>query len=312
MSAVSQPVAQLKKRADAPAPKRYEASVFCSGREIPAQFAEGIVKLQESIGRPVWVIVQRGSNDTFSEINDELVDALIAGVAELKGKKVAVLLDSPGGYAKSAFLVARTLRTFCGGFSVLIPDKAKSAATLLAIGSEEIVLSQHGELGPLDAQIFESEREAPMSALDEVQALERLHTFWLESVDRAMMMLVGRTGKKVETLLPMVLESVGNMMRPLLESIDVVHYTQMSRSLKVGEEYAKRLLSRVPDPDKTARNLVHGYPDHSFSIDLAEAKGLGLKAKAASEDQEMIFDEIRPFIRKLTCIGFVKETGANA
>ena len=75
-------------------------------------------------------------------------------------------------------------------------ERAKSAATLLAVGSEEIVLSQHGELGPLDAQIFETEREVPMSALDEVQALERLHTFWLESVDRAMMMLVGRTGKK--------------------------------------------------------------------------------------------------------------------
>src|SRR5205807_8058719 len=119
-----------------------------------------------------------------------------------------------------------------------------------------------------------------------VQALERLHTFWLESVDRAMVMLVGRTGKKVETLLPMVLEAVGNMMRLLLEGIDVVHYTQMSRYLKVGEEYAKRLLVRVSsDPEKTARNLVHGYPDHAFSIDLAEAKSLGLRVKAATPGQ---------------------------
>jgi hypothetical protein len=302
-----------KKKADVSTPpaKHYEASVFCGAREVPTAFAEGILRLQESIGKSIWVILQRGPGDTFSEINDDLVDAVVAGMPGLKGKKIAILLDSPGGYAKAAFLVARTLRTFCGGFTVIVPDKAKSAATLLAIGSDEIVLSQHGELGPLDAQIFESEREAPMSALDEVQALERLHTFWLESVDRAMMMLVGRTGKKVETLLPMVLESVGNMMRPLLESIDVVHYTQMSRSLKVGEEYAKRLLSRVADPEKTARNLVHGYPDHSFSIDLAEAKGLGLKVKAASEDQETIFDQIRPHIRKLTCVGFIQEVGAK-
>jgi hypothetical protein len=294
-------------------PKRYEANIFCSSREVPAVFAEGVLKLQEMIGKPVWTIIQRGPSDSHSEINDDLVDALIASSAELKGKKIAVLLDSPGGYAKSAFLVARTLRTFCGGFTVIIPDRAKSAATLLAVGSEEIVLSQHGELGPLDAQIFETERETPMSALDEVQALERLHTFWLESVDRAMVMLVGRTGKKVETLLPMVLESVGNMMRPLLEGIDVVHYTQMSRSLKVGEEYAKRLLSRVSaDPEKTARNLVHGYPDHGFSIDLSEAKSLGLRVKAATTEQETIFDDIRPYLRKLTCIGFIQQSGAKS
>jgi Serine dehydrogenase proteinase len=293
-------------------PKRYEANIFCSPREIPPIFAQGVIKLEGIIGRPIWTIVQRGPADSHSEINDDLVDSLVACSAELKGKKIAVLLDSPGGYAKSAFLIARTLRTFCGGFTVIVPDRAKSAATLLAIGSEEIILSQHGELGPLDAQIFETEREAPMSALDEVQALERLHTFWLESVDRAMVMLVGRTGKKVETLLPMVLESVGNMMRPLLEGIDVVHYTQMSRSLKVGEEYAKRLLSRVStDPEKTARTLVHGYPDHAFSIDLLEAKSLGLKVKAATEEQEAIFDEIRPSLRKLTSIGFIKEVGAK-
>ena len=159
--------------------KTYTSSVFCHARDssVPAPFAEGVIALQDSIKRPVWVIVQRGPADEFSEINDELVDALIRNMAELKGKKIAVLLDSPGGYAKSAFLIARTLRCFCGGFSVIVPDKAKSAATLLALGAEEIIFSQHGELGPLDAQIFESEREAPMSALDEVQALERLHTF---------------------------------------------------------------------------------------------------------------------------------------
>lgn len=301
-----------KKPPSSAASKHYTADVFCGSREVPAVLAENIIALQTLIARPIWTIIQNGPGDGFSEINDDLVDALIASKARLKGARIAVLLDSPGGYAKSAFLIARTLRNFCGGFSVIIPDKAKSAATLIAVGADEIVLSEHGELGPLDAQLFEAEREVPMSALDEVQALERLHTFWLESVDRAMMMLVGRTGKKVETLLPMVLESVGNMMRPLLEGIDVVHYTQMSRALKVGEEYAKRLLARVSqDPEKTARALVHGYPDHAFSIDLAEAKVLGLKAKAASSDQEVIFDEMRPLLRKLTCIGFIEEVGAK-
>jgi hypothetical protein len=56
--------------------------------------------------------------------------------------------------------------------------------------------------------------------------------------------------------------------------------------------------------------LVHGYPDHNFAIDLSESKRLGLKVKAATADQEEIFDRMRPFLRKLTCIGFIKQTGA--
>ena len=69
------------------APKRYEASIFCSGKEPPAVFAEGILKLEALIGRPLWTIVQRGPGDSHSEINDELVDALIASKAELKGQE---------------------------------------------------------------------------------------------------------------------------------------------------------------------------------------------------------------------------------
>jgi GTP cyclohydrolase FolE2 len=51
----------------------------------------------------------------------------------------------------------------------------------------------------------------------------------------------------------------------------------MSRALKVGEEYAIRLLMSNPDypPDQArevARALVEDYPDHGFVIDAEEAR----------------------------------------
>ena len=88
-----------------------------------------------------------------------------------------------------------------------------------------------------------------------------------------MLMLIGRTGKKVGQLMPLVLEYVANLTRPLFEDIDSVHYTQMSRQLNEGEEYAKRLLSNRY-VDKIAGTIasvfVNDYPAHSFVVDKIE------------------------------------------
>jgi hypothetical protein len=155
----------------------------------------------------------------------------------------------------------------------VVPRYAKSAATLLVLGAP-IMLGADAELGPLDAQIWDAEREEQSSALNEVQALERLHSQAVDEVDQMVPLLVGRTGKKVETLLPLVLNFVANMKRPLLEKIDTVHYTQQSRVLKEAEDYALRLLTAsglYQSPRDVASRLVNRYSDHGFVIDREEA-----------------------------------------
>ena len=80
---------------------------------------------------------------------------------------------------------------------------------------------------------------------------------------------------KVTTLLPHVTRLVTAMTEPLFTGVDVVRYTQMSRSLKVGEEYARRLLMpryAEEGANAIARSLVENYPGHSFIIDEEEAK----------------------------------------
>ena len=92
-----------------------------------------------------------------------------------------MVLESPGGFAPDAFNIARILCRHAGSFTVVIPSYAKSAATLLALGAERIVMGADAELGPLDAQLWDTEREERTSALDEIQALERLHTVALRA-----------------------------------------------------------------------------------------------------------------------------------
>src|SRR5439155_16053038 len=108
-------------------------------------------------------------------------------------------------------------------------------ATLLSLGAEKVYLGKNAELGPLDMQLEDPDREQRLSALDEVQALERLNAFALQALDTSMLLLKKRTGKTLNSLLPGLEHFTAEMLRPLFEKIDTVHYTQMSRSREIPE-----------------------------------------------------------------------------
>jgi len=190
-----------------------------------------------------------------------------------------------------------------------------SAATLLTLGSDAILMGPDASLGPLDAQIMDTETETFGSVLNEVQALERLRAYALESVDETMQLMLSRTGKRVETLLPQVLRFVSDSMQPLLTKIDVVHYNERARILKVGEEYAVRLLRRlhpeVPGrPDvarRIASTLVESYPEHGFWIDREEAKQIGLAVVDTDDKLDGILQALWTGVQGVTAIGMFEE-----
>jgi hypothetical protein len=208
------------------------------------ELARAINDLQNSLGLTVLLLVQQGSERPMDDIGDPTREGLRALLGDLPRQHIGLLIDSPGGYARSAYQIARLLQRHCGGFTAIVPRQAKSAATILALGADRILMHEHAELGPLDAQVFDPDREAQGSALDEVQALERLHAQALELVDSTMALMITRTGKRVETLLPTVMNFVAQTTRPLFEKIDAVHFTATSRTLRVAEQYAIKLLER--------------------------------------------------------------------
>jgi hypothetical protein len=287
-----------------PPTKAYRASI--TRNPLPAEFVASASKLRESLGGKVFLLVH---HETF--LDDDLTTLIRAERTSFPRDAMTILLDSPGGYAKNAYQIARLFQRSCDKVTVAIARYAKSAATLLSLGMHRIVMAPDAELGPLDAQFDDREREEGMSALDEVQALERLHVVALECVDRTMNHLLMRTGKKVNVLLPTATAFVAEMMRPLMENIDIVHYTQMSRVLKVAEEYAVRLL--VPrytqsEANRIARHLVSSYPEHGFAIDHSEARKIGIQhASVCDSTTCQILDEITDTLSTITAVGWIEE-----
>ncbi|MBN2181478.1 MAG: hypothetical protein JW715_06160 [Sedimentisphaerales bacterium] len=63
-----------------------------------------------------------------------------------------VLLHSPGGSAEAAESIVKLLRQKFNPVRFIIPVVAKSAATMLALSGDEILMPSSAELGPIDPQ----------------------------------------------------------------------------------------------------------------------------------------------------------------
>ena len=61
-----------------------------------------------------------------------------------------LLLSTLGGSAEAAYRLARTLRRHYRNLTVYLDDYCKGAGMLLALTADELVISDFGELGPLD------------------------------------------------------------------------------------------------------------------------------------------------------------------
>jgi hypothetical protein len=304
---------QTKTKPARPRQKKYFASIEPKGKFLPPEFGEKMIELEKLLNIPIWVIIHQGSCPHCgggTEIELALFKGFQSDYANIwEGRPVGLLVESPGGDANTAYRIARLLQRRSGNqLTVIVPQYAKSAATLLALGAARLIVSENAEFGPLDVQIADPQKEEIRSALDVVQSLQQLREFALASLDQTMALVVPRLLKKTDTLLPYAMKYVTDFMRPLLEQVEVVDYTGKSRELKVAEDYAVRLMRKnysVMDAQQIAKSLVAAYPTHGFVIDKEEAgrnsSGIGLGLKMYSlgnktEQFEQIVADLIPFL----------------
>jgi Serine dehydrogenase proteinase len=87
------------------------------------------------------------AGDAIREFVDQ-IDAI-----QQDAKTVDVLIHSTGGDALAAWKLMSLLRERFEKVGVLVPFMAFSAATMFAMGADEIVMHPHASLGPIDPQI---------------------------------------------------------------------------------------------------------------------------------------------------------------
>lgn len=66
---------------------------------------------------------------------------------------LCLLINSPGGFVSSSYVVAKMIREYFKHIKVFIPNIAASGGTLLALTGNEIVMSELSRLSPIDTQL---------------------------------------------------------------------------------------------------------------------------------------------------------------
>lgn len=66
-----------------------------------------------------------------------------------------LMLNSPGGSPVAAEKIVLTCRSYAKSFRVIVPQSAMSAATMVAMGADSIVMTDTAELGPIDPQMVQ-------------------------------------------------------------------------------------------------------------------------------------------------------------
>ena len=230
-----------------------------------------------------------------------------------------VIVDSSGGDIEAAYQLVTFARQRCKKLRVFIPDWAKSAATLFALGADEIWMSETAELGPLDAQIPDPRESGEfISALDEFRAIDYLRDHGYAIFDEFVRLLIRRTHLRLKDVIGHAIEYSARIMTPLYSQVDPLYFGGAHRALEMSIEYGKRVMSRHAYSawsDKkigdVLKRLTWEYHSHSFVIDYHEAEKLGLRVHLLTGEMA---DNAHAIIKGVTdCVGFIdKEIPAPA
>lgn len=120
-----------------------------------------LTELSQYVQRPVIIYavdflsahkVRASGNDMSIDWGDK--EGFAEVTLDLPVGPLDVVLHSPGGMAEAAESLVALLRNKFHPIRFIIPNIAKSAATMLALSGDEILADRNAELGPIDPQFL--------------------------------------------------------------------------------------------------------------------------------------------------------------
>lgn len=168
-----------------------------------------------------------------------------------KKKNILMVIQSSGGQIEPAYLISKTCKRLSKTkFNVVIPRRAKSAATLISLGANEIHMGLLSELGPIDPQLNGFPALGLSNAMEKIAEMS-------EKYPKASDMFA----------------------KYLTDNLNIQHLGLFERINESAAQYASRLLNgkSFPDsqsPETLSAHFTNHYKDHSFVIDADEATSL--------------------------------------
>ncbi len=236
-------------------------------------------RIEQKTNRPIIAYLSsfRGEGALMTQEDKSSLVNTIVGLT--RGKGIDVIIQSPGGFAEAAEMLAHILHTEFNHVRFIVPHSAKSAATMLCLSGNEILMYPSSELGPIDPQISGTVTGPAQSIIDGFNEIKK-------SVD---------TEKKLN-----------GAFIPLLNKMDVATIQRCQNAILYGRELVKGWLKQYmlegeSDAAKKAEDIAAFFSSHNIHlthgkpIKLNDLQTLGIKARNIVADFSNIADDIWEF-----------------
>lgn len=223
-----------------------EFNVYSRQREIRKALIDDIERIESRISarkrqKAAFVahIAQENAPGSGLTVNDvPVLGNVLLKIGDVD--LISLLLHSPGGDGTAVEKIITLCRAQCKTLRVIIPNRAKSAATMIALGADEIVMGYPSELGPIDAQIpvITEGYARMMSAQSFIDARDALLSRYKDA-------LSVNPPEDTQPILQMI------------ASLDVPFIEECQRMMDFGRDVVRKLLSAhmfAKEKDKQARD----------------------------------------------------------
>lgn len=193
-------------------------------------------------------------------------------------QSLGLVIYSRGGHAQVPLELVAMIREMFRKrrFIAFVPYRAYSAATVIALGADEIVMGPRGHLGPIDATIHGN----PHSPRDDVVGTPL--PVAVEEVRKYFELVKEMTGKSAQLELA-AFQALADNVRPL--ALGAVQRTLKSTEHDAGVLLRLRLAKEPKEKsDKIVKNLASEVTFHGHAIFRTEARNLGIDFVKDSED----------------------------
>jgi len=241
-----------------------------------------IEKLEKERGSKVIVYFTGDRFPIFSRIAEDAVRPLYEHLLKLefpaKKKIIDLFLYSRGGNVSIPWRVTTMIREFCEEFNVLVPYKAQSAATLLSLGSDNIIMGKKAELGPIDPSLEKGTIGNGTLSLQEI-SVEDVNSYILFIKEKA------NINDQI---------ALAQMIKPLVDQITPLTLGSINRQNSHIRLVARKLLtSRKEKIDEGKINIIietltEKMYSHGHGIGRKEARDIGLPIIIPEEKIETI------------------------
>ncbi len=201
-----------------------------------------------------------------------------------KNKKLDLFLETLGGSGEVVLEIVNFLRTKFEEVRFIISGQAKSAGTMLALSGDEILMTETGSLGPIDAQIkigrFVNSADDYMLWIEEKQKIadeqKKLNPF-----DAAMVAQISPGELKgVSDSLDFAIEMVEEWLpKYKFKNWEFTERNHTPVTKKMKKDQAHRIAKKLTDKTKWK---THGRP-----IKIKDLTDIGLKIEKVEDDSKI-------------------------